>query len=284
MNQIIYISNIFQSLNCPRTVALINDISNDVQLDRTSEILRKLPQLVLLFHAEYFFMVPELGRIFTFIGTTIFSAAVKDKKVFFKKINELNYLIFKFHKNITLIDDLFRKITTMKKRNGLKSKIFRRNTLNNVNMERTEFLMHVLEYGWTVEGLFDEGLRFLYVFIAMAKGIDIDYFDIQEWNIFKLREELKILTKERSEVLFSGYENGHLRNSIFHFRLSYDETTKMMRFQDYHRGRKTYDRKFSLPHFKRMFLFVGQVDFLIMVTLHILQIIKLSFDEKMWTE
>lgn len=89
----------------------------------------------------------------------------------------------------------------------------------------------------SVEGLYDENIRILYILKNASEGIDVDYERIQE-------KPLRFLKGGLEPVFFEGYHN-RIRNSIAHARFRFDETKNKMVFQD--RATK------NQPEFKELF-------------------------------
>lgn len=76
----------------------------------------------------------------------------------------------------------------------------------------------------SVEGLYDENIRALYILKRATKGVDIDYEKIQE-------KSLKFFKKKLGLVFFEGYNN-RIRNAIAHARFRFDEKKNKMVFKD----------------------------------------------------
>jgi len=79
-----------------------------------------------------------------------------------------------------------------------------------------------------VEGVFGETIRFLYILRHAADGVDKGVIDADLQSLREIRKYFK--SKMGSDILFHGWENGHLRNAIAHLRLKYDENAKKMNF------------------------------------------------------
>lgn len=141
------------------------------------------------------------------------------------------------------------------------------------------FLNLCIVYGLMCEGLFDEAIRYLGILVNLANGKDVKYEDIQDKFIHEMRHDLKELTNSDSEILFAGYER-HLRNSIFHFNFSYDESTGKMRFQDFIKEEKTYDENICFEQFKRLYVLLNAVDHLILMDILILWIYDMIHSPK----
>ena len=67
--------------------------------------------------------------------------------------------------------------------------------------------------------------------------------------------------------IFSGYEDGHLWNSIAHAHIKYDESIGKMEFLDYYKGREIYNNKLSLDEFKEK---LNQINVFSEISLHMI--------------
>lgn len=76
----------------------------------------------------------------------------------------------------------------------------------------------------SIEGLYDENIRILYIFRMATNGVDIDYEAIREKDLWSFKSEL-------DPVFFEGYNN-RIRNAIAHARFRFDDTKSRMIFQD----------------------------------------------------
>lgn len=97
-------------------------------------------------------------------------------------------------------------------------------------------------YLWIVEGVFDETCKLLYALHKASLGQVIPVADIEALSLWDVRAELRQLTGARSDILFLGWEDGHIRNAIAHMHLKFNESTNKMRFID----RDKLDRDLSL--------------------------------------
>jgi hypothetical protein len=96
-------------------------------------------------------------------------------------------------------------------------------------------------YLWIVEGIYDETCKLLYVLHKASLGQVIPVVKIEELLLRDIRDELRRLTWGRSEILFLGWEDGHIRNAIAHMHLKFNESTNKMQFID-----KKFEKELSL--------------------------------------
>lgn len=77
----------------------------------------------------------------------------------------------------------------------------------------------------SVEGLYDENIKILYIFRKAAKGVDVDYDTISEdKSLWSFKSELQ-------PVFFEGYNN-RIRNAIAHAKFRFDDAKNKMIFKD----------------------------------------------------
>lgn len=94
----------------------------------------------------------------------------------------------------------------------------------------------------SIEGLYDENIRILYIFRKAAEGVDVDYELIQEKKLWFTKSELE-------PVFFEGYNN-RIRNAIAHARFRFDDTKNKMIFKDIAtKHQPKYSRELSLIEF-----------------------------------
>jgi len=259
------ISDIFRNQGYVQTSSLMNSIAQDVESNEFLEIDKKYLEIMRPFCQEYCNQDNKLTTLFNFIMTAILFPITQDRARLADKFNELNPWLGQYKERVLLLSDLSKYLLTQKSPD-----------------DKAIFLITIMLYGWIVEGLFKEAIRLIYLFVNMSAGKDIKYFDVQEIELKQLRKGLEELTESASEILFSGYEDAHLRNSIHHFRFRYDDGTKRIRFRDYDYRKKefTYDKVFSLSEFNIFYRLLAAVDDLIMLDILILRIGDLVYAAK----
>lgn len=83
----------------------------------------------------------------------------------------------------------------------------------------------------SVEGLYKENLKMLYVWKKFCKNNKITIESINGLTVSNLKEKFCNKDDFKSDVLFEGY-NRHIRNAIAHTTFFYDEKNNMMEYKD----------------------------------------------------
>jgi len=104
-------------------------------------------------------------------------------------------------------------------------------------------------------------------------------WESKRWD---LRKQLKKITSRESEVLFSGWEDGHLRNSIAHCRFKYDKSSHRMVFWDLDpRTRKeNYRKSLSYSSFYALFDKTGDVVVVLAYLFFIVRVYDYAFSSQ----
>jgi len=129
-------------------------------------------------------------------------------------------------------------------------------------------LLHVID----VEGPFEEACRIIYVLYKISQGENVNYSDVVGLNVHQLRDMMRPLSGGRSDILFLGWQEGHLRNCMAHVRLEYNASNGMMHFNDVDpRTREpTYNKTWSYQDFSKFLHMTNGVSF---VFLHLVMIL-----------
>jgi len=128
-----------------------------------------------------------------------------------------------------------------------------------------------LQYLFNAEGVFDVATRIIYAMslIAIDKAIPPDASTMTLESVRKGLDDLKV----PADVLFEGWVNGRIRNSIAHSRFTYDDASKRMRFRDIATKRRpAYDKSFNIIDFSRICI---QLDNPFHVVLNLLFIVRI---------
>jgi hypothetical protein len=151
---------------------------------------------------------------------------------------------------------------------------------------KQDFIGLCVIYLWHVEGVFDEACRLLYVLCSASLGQHVDMSEV--WNLPAkgkggLQERLDRLTGGKSQILFLGLDDYHLRNAIAHSRLEYDEKNMRMRFRNFRfdKGRpvEVYNKALSGKEFSRFHELVEGVSTLFIDILMIIVAYQMAFSE-----
>jgi hypothetical protein len=198
VNELYKIAENFTQRGCIKTGNVINSIANDVR--KSKPVSNKKYQSILnLFREEYSREDADIAIILNFIMTAMLIPVIEDKTKFRNKFHELYPWLESYKERILLLSEFAQET-------------FQNNTMSH----KLKYLNLCIAYSWLVEAFFFDAIRFILIFVNLGYGKNVKYDQIKEKPIKTLREELKDLTESTSEILFSGYEDGHLRNSILH--------------------------------------------------------------------
>jgi len=139
---------------------------------------------------------------------------------------------------------------------------------------KMQFYGICFHYLLNVEGIFDDAIKVLYGLVLISEGqlVPENLGDLSTWNI---REEFKKLGVP--DLVFDGWRNGHVRNSVSHSRFRYNDKPGEMRFIDINnRTRKiTFDESFTLEQFSDLYFKLDDVWHILQNFLFMLRIIQL---------
>ena len=259
VNEIHKIAEIFRQRGCIETNNLINTFAVNVK-EGKSISNKEYENIFNLFRNEYSDDIVEIVKIYDFIIMSILIPIIKNKANFREKFHELHSWFQSYKERVILHSE------------------YTQETLKNVNVsKKLRFINLCIIYGWLVEAFFAEALRILLIFVNLGYDNDLKYDQVRKKSIKTIRKELNELTASASEFLFSAYEDGHLRNSIFHFRFKYDNSTQQMNFQDMKGGEMNYNKSFTFQEFKKYTLIQNSVDELLTLSPLIIRIGDLIF-------
>jgi hypothetical protein len=116
-------------------------------------------------------------------------------------------------------------------------------------------------YLMLTEDVLRDVLRFFYAWIENSEGRVANVQDI----VTVTEAKQKLEGTNIDPILFDGYEDGHLRNSIAHGRYSFDDSTRLIHFTDINpkTKKKTYDKTVPLSEFRERADMVYFVIFLV---------------------
>jgi len=111
-----------------------------------------------------------------------------------------------------------------------------------------KFYMNCFLYLIVVEGSYENWIKLMYFLLYnFAESPTITYDEVEAETLNKMKKWLIDFSVD--DVLFEGYQDGHLRNAIAHAHLEYNISTKKMIFTDLYRGEITYQNVLSLDEF-----------------------------------
>ncbi len=105
-----------------------------------------------------------------------------------------------------------------------------------------------LIYQLTVEGPYRDTLKFFYAWLEKLVGRRA-----ATKRIVTTSQAKRTLQPRVNPIIFEGYVDGHIRNSIAHGRFSFNNSTKLVRFIDVHpgTGKTSYYKKFTVSAFRK---------------------------------
>jgi len=128
-------------------------------------------------------------------------------------------------------------------------------------------LLHAMD----IEGQFDEACRVNYVLFKASLGEDVTLSQAAGLTVREIRERMRQASNGRSEILFLGWQEGHLRNCFAHMRITYDATNNTMRFVDVNAsGVETYNETWTYEQFVKFYNLANGVS---LVFLHLTMIL-----------
>ena len=99
-----------------------------------------------------------------------------------------------------------------------------------------------------IEGSYDNWIKILFYLIYNVRSGSIKLEQIEKDYSLRTIKDVMI-SYGINEVIFGGYENGCLRNSIAHGQFLYDESTDKMTFKNIHRDIEKYNKEFTFNEF-----------------------------------
>jgi hypothetical protein len=226
-----------------KTAQLANYIAKDIEEGDVGGCADDFDELSDIFKHEYCARDHDKETLFDFMFESLIGAIARHGSSFRGKIAEIVPIFSSMMNAREVSTDLFKIFS-----NSL--------AIGRRHMYYTMCLLYLVD----VEGQFDEAVRIVSFLRLAAIRKDVQISHVWESKLWDLRKQLAKISSKESEVLFSGWENGHLRNSIAHCRFKYDKSSRRMVFWDLdQRTRKENYRK-ALPYFDFYSLFVKTGD------------------------
>lgn len=141
---------------------------------------------------------------------------------------------------------------------------------------KERFFGSCLLYLLKVEGEFDDTIRLLYVLKIAEQGKDVSLPEAYNKSLWTIRKELNAMGV--TDLLFKGWKDNHLRNAIAHSRLTYNEETGKMTFEDIDNSGKTvYSENLNIAEFSDCALEIDEVNFVFLQMMMMIRIRDLMF-------
>lgn len=247
----------FRSFGFMKTAQLVNEIAEDIQRGDSRKTANDFDKLFDIYRHEYCAHDRDKEKLFDFLSDSLIGAVGKYGSSFRDKVLETVPIFQSMVEAGEAFADVF--------------EIFRKSL---VTAQRDKYYTMCLLYLLDVEGQFDEAVRIVSFlrFAVSTRGVQVS--DVWESKLWDLRKQLKNITSGESETLFSGWEDGHLRNAIAHCRFEYDKSSRKMVFWDFDpRTRKeNYRKPLSYSSFYALFDKIGDV---VVVLAHLFLIVRI---------
>jgi hypothetical protein len=246
--------NIYSAQGFPKTGQLLLQLAEVVERGEDVKRQSVFDQIAPTFRTEYGidsdFLTP-----FDFIDGILIDSVLNKVVGFADKLLELK----------PLLDSMQKAANVM---GTISTAFLKAGRLTNEERYYAACLLHVID----VEGQFDEACRIIYVLYKASQGENISYSDVVGLRVDQLRDMMRPLSGGRSDILFLGWQEGHLRNSMAHVRLEYNAANDRMHFVDVdtRTGRQTYDQTFSFEQFSKFLHMTNGVSF---VFLHLVMVL-----------
>jgi len=244
-------AEIFRSQEFPNTADALSKVAKYIETGRNVDV-SEITDIFRVFAKEYGTGGRDFQALYDFISGTIADSIISMQDKFRDKLMELE----PFFGSLTQASRIMERVATL--------------ILAKQSTEEEKYYATCVIYGMDVEGQFDETCRILYALYRISQGKDTRFADAWEHKIWDLRAELNGLSNGKSEILFLGWMDNHLRNAISHMKFNYDSSSKKMHFEDTFPGKKPWRLDLSLTDFQHLARLVSDVTFLF---LHVMMIL-----------
>lgn len=207
-------------------------LASAVEAGKQAERSKTLADILLTHRQEYSAGDPEFVQLHDFVTDVLMDYVEKFRQLFAQRVDEL-------------ITDLNKAATILGK---TASVMLRAEPLTDEEKFYVYGVIHLMD----VEGRFDQVSRLLYLLCAEMNGETVDIGELGDYSIGTIQKEMNRITAN-SQIIFVGWEGGHLRNAMAHMRVEYDPLRKMMHFtdKDMRSGIITYNDWLSIERFTR---------------------------------
>jgi hypothetical protein len=246
--------NIFRGQGLPRTGLALLQLAEVVERGEDDRRQSVFEQISRTFRSEYGIDLDFLA-LYDFIDEIIIDSVSNKVVGFPDKLLELKPLLDLMQRGATLMGTI-------------SSAFLRAGRLTDEERYYAACLLHVVD----VDGQFDEACRILYVLFRASRGENVNYSDVAGLRVDQIRDMMRPISGGRSDILFVGWQEGHLRNCMAHVRLEYNATNDTMHFVDVdmRSGRETYNEIWSYQQFAKFLHMTNGVSF---VFLHLVMIL-----------
>lgn len=215
---------------------------------------RVFNQIAPTFREEYCGRDGDFLALYDFIEDILIGSISTMRAGFRDKLLELSPLLTSMRRSATVMG-------------RIASSFLAAGRLSNEDMYYAACLLHAMD----IEGQFDEACRLIYVLFKASLGENVLLSQAADLSVKDVRDLMRQPSNGRSEILFLGWQEGHLRNCIAHMRMEYNATNGTMHFVDVNRdGVETYNETWSYAQFVKFFHLANGVSFLF---LHLVMIL-----------
>lgn len=246
--------NIFIAQGFPKAGQLLLQLAEVVERGEDGRRQSIFDQIVPTFGIEYG-IDSDFSTLFDFLDEILIDPALIGTVGFADKLLELKPFIDSMQKGATIMGTIA-------------GAFLKAGNLRNEERYYAACLIHTID----VEGQFDEACRIIYVLYKASRGENIGYSDVVNLKVPQIRDIMRPLSGGKSDILFLGWEEGHLRNSMAHVRLEYNAANDTMHFTDVdmRTRRETYNETWSFQEFSKFLHLTNGVSF---VFLHLVMIL-----------
>jgi hypothetical protein len=198
----------------PRVGNLLLQLAEVVERGEDAKRQSIFEQISPVFRIEYG-IDSDFLALYDFIEEILMDSVLNKVIGFADKLLELKPLIDSMQKGATVMGTV-------------SSAFLRAGRLTNEERYYAACFLHAID----IEGQFDEACRIIYVLYKASQGENIRYSDVVGLRVDQLRDTMGPPTGGESDVLFFGWQEGHLRNCMTHVRLEYNAADDTMQFVD----------------------------------------------------
>jgi hypothetical protein len=214
------------------TSGKLQQLANEVETGKQADRNGTLADILLTHRQEFSADDAEFAELHDFVNDILMDYIEKFRQLFAQRVDNL-------------IADLNKAATILGKTASI---MLRAKPLSDEEKFYVYGVIHLMD----VEGRFDQVVRLLYLLCAETEGVSVDIGQLEDYSIGTIQRKMIDLSP-RSQIIFVGWLEGHLRNAMAHMRVEYDPASKKMHFtdKDMRSGTITYDDWLSIERFTR---------------------------------
>jgi len=254
----------FVAQGFPKAGQLLLQLAEVVERGEDDKRQTIFDAMLLTFRIEYG-TDSDFLELFDFINEIMIDSVLNKKVGFTDKLKELEPFVDSMRKGATIMGTIagaFLKAANLSKEERYYANL----------------LVHIID----VEGQFDEACRIIYVLYKTSLGENIRYSDAVGLKVAQISDIMRQLTAGKSDILFLGWQKGHLRNCMAHVRLEYNASNDTMHFNDIdtRTGEPTYNKTWSFQQCLKFINMTHGVSFVFLHCIMILEVRDMAFAAK----